>query len=533
MLCATLVASILLLAPRAPDGRTFESGYNHPRAVAALARVASQPHPVGSRAQAEVREFLLGEIEASGASYELQRGRVKGTDLTNILVLIPGADTTGTVLLVAHYDTVPRSPGAGDDSSGVVALLEVIRALSGTSPRNDLAVLFTDGEERGLLGARLFTREHPLIEEVDVVLNFEAIGNAGPLLMFETGPGSGGLINLLRETVPYPFGNSLAAVIYSAMPNDTDMSVFRDRGIRGLNFAVAGASGYYHSPADTPTRFSGASLAHMGDTAVRMAARLAEIDLEEIERDERAFLAAPPFGFLIWSHRLHILVACAALVAMAISVLRRRVLGLRGFARGTLAAGLLAAVSGASTLAAGTLLLSLGVLEPPLSYDEVYGLLLVLGLASLGGSLALGTLWIRGPHAHERGCELIAGALAGWAALSLFFFVVDLSSLGASYPFAAGSICLCAASALQLFHRPPAWQTALILAPAVFLLGPILGPLAQLASQALPNAIVFTGILMGLGSLLLAPVVVGASLGPVNARDSSSSLRGQPTPQAD
>lgn len=48
------------------------------------------------------------------------------------------------VLLVAHYDSVPKAPGAGDDAAAVVALPETLRILqSGPPLKNDIIVLFT------------------------------------------------------------------------------------------------------------------------------------------------------------------------------------------------------------------------------------------------------------------------------------------------------------------------------------------------------------------------------------------------------
>ena len=84
-------------------------------------------------------------------------------------------------LLMAHYDSVPNSPGASDDGAAVASLLETLRALRG-GPRlkNDVIFLFTDGEEVALLGSKAFVEEHPWARDVGLVLNFEARGYTGP-----------------------------------------------------------------------------------------------------------------------------------------------------------------------------------------------------------------------------------------------------------------------------------------------------------------------------------------------------------------
>lgn len=62
-------------------------------------------------------------------------------------------DTLSYILLNSHFDTVPLSPGAGDDGTMVGVMLELLRVLS---KRNDLihpvVFLFNGCEENGLSG---------------------------------------------------------------------------------------------------------------------------------------------------------------------------------------------------------------------------------------------------------------------------------------------------------------------------------------------------------------------------------------------
>ena len=74
-------------------------------------------------------------------------------------------------------------------------MLETLRALKAGPPLDrDVIALLTDGEESGCLGARVFVTEHPWADEVGIVLNFDARGNSGPSIMFETSDGNGWLI---------------------------------------------------------------------------------------------------------------------------------------------------------------------------------------------------------------------------------------------------------------------------------------------------------------------------------------------------
>jgi Zn-dependent M28 family amino/carboxypeptidase len=69
----------------------------------------------------------------------------------NIVAAFRGEANSRAVMLVSHYDSVPGAPGAADAGAGVAGILEALRASqAGGSLRNDLIVLFTDGEEAGL-----------------------------------------------------------------------------------------------------------------------------------------------------------------------------------------------------------------------------------------------------------------------------------------------------------------------------------------------------------------------------------------------
>src|SRR5690606_16695602 len=110
----------------------------------------------------------------------------------NIVATRDGSDPTGTLVLAAHYDSVNGSLGAGDDGIGLGSILESARALGDAQPRNDLVILFTDGEETGLMGAEAFTRDDASsLTQPVVVVNLEARGAAGSPLTFRTSTPNG------------------------------------------------------------------------------------------------------------------------------------------------------------------------------------------------------------------------------------------------------------------------------------------------------------------------------------------------------
>jgi hypothetical protein len=100
--------------------------------------------------------------------------------LQNLTAVLPGREA-GEIVLSAHYDTVPVSPGAGDDASGVGTVLTAMRDLARTPLRHGVRAIFFDGEEAGLLGSRAWV-EALSAEERDRILgvvNVEGVGWGG------------------------------------------------------------------------------------------------------------------------------------------------------------------------------------------------------------------------------------------------------------------------------------------------------------------------------------------------------------------
>ena len=177
------------LAASAPPMR-----FSSARALEHVRAVASAPRPMGSPHSDAVRMYLLERLSALGLQAEVQEattarfsldGLVAGRPKNVIARLEGTGDGDQAFLVVAHYDSVPTGPGASDDGAGVAVMLETARALkAGPLPRNDVILLLTDGEERGLLGAQTFANGHRWASDVAVVLNLETRGNTGACLLY-------------------------------------------------------------------------------------------------------------------------------------------------------------------------------------------------------------------------------------------------------------------------------------------------------------------------------------------------------------
>jgi hypothetical protein len=93
--------------------------------------------------------------------------------------------------------------------------------------------------------------------------------------MFQTGERDGGHIALFSRAVGDSNANSLTSEVYKYMPNDTDFTVSRNKGLPGFNFAFVGEEFDYHSPSSTAGALDQGALQHMGDQALAVVRALA------------------------------------------------------------------------------------------------------------------------------------------------------------------------------------------------------------------------------------------------------------------
>jgi hypothetical protein len=251
--------------------------------------IAAAPHPEGSLAAEAVRNAVFARMRALGLSPRRLPGEAveappaaqglyaSGGRVENLIGLLPGTDPHAKgVLLMAHSDSVPGSPGAADDAAGVSCALEVVRAVEAQGPRlRPLVVLITDGEEMGLLGARsAFKGSDPALDRVGLVINMEARGGGGRVAMFETGARNGGDMSLFAHNVSDTDALSVMSEVYKHMPNSTDFTVAKAKGYRGFNFAFLGVPFDYHSPSSTTAVLDQGSLQHMGDQVLAVTTPL-------------------------------------------------------------------------------------------------------------------------------------------------------------------------------------------------------------------------------------------------------------------
>jgi len=260
------------IEPKSAPAEAFSAG----RAISHLQIIAAAPHPTGSAALDQVRHYITTFLSGLGLQAETQATPT----VTNILARIGGTNSSKAVLLVAHMDSVVAGPGAGDNSSAVSMLLEVARAITaGTPLKNDIIFLFTDGEETGLQGAKAFVYRHPWAKDVGVVMNFDARGVGGPVLMFQTSGNNDWVISDFAKSSTRVTATSLLPDLYRLLPNDTDFTVFKGAGYDGLNFAFVNGAMYYHTRFDTLDNVDARSIQLEGDATLALSRHFGIVEI--------------------------------------------------------------------------------------------------------------------------------------------------------------------------------------------------------------------------------------------------------------
>src|SRR6202521_4014451 len=310
----------------APSG-TANTPFSEEHAFATLSRLLKEQRPqtAGSPENAVVRDRIIAELKLAGYAPEVQAVLQCGpaernpgcTAVANIIAVHKGTGDGKALLASAHYDSVPAGPGVSDDGAGGAVGLELARAFSAKTTRNDIIFLITDGEETGLRGARAFAERHPLIRRVGVVVNFEARGASGPSLMFETGPGNARLMDLFARTVARPSASSVSYEIYKLLPNDTDFSVYRKLGLSGFNFAFSNSASLYHSARDNLQYIDLRSLQHMGEHAFEVVGVLADADFETLKSaSDASFFDIFGLVTVLWPAAISLPIALVALLGL-------------------------------------------------------------------------------------------------------------------------------------------------------------------------------------------------------------------------
>ncbi len=167
------------------------------------------------------------------------------------------------LLIMAHYDTVPGSPGAIDNAAAVGVLIELAKTLAVDAPR-PVIVMFSANEETGLVGAEAFAERRG--SEIELAIALDLIGGDGGLVVngASTLIGAAEMTWLARGadragvTLRAPLAHRVISRWWPQAER-SDHGPFTRRGIRAIHLYNRGHDGdwidlAYHSAEDVPAR---------------------------------------------------------------------------------------------------------------------------------------------------------------------------------------------------------------------------------------------------------------------------------------
>ena len=515
-LLALLVIAILRVSrPPSPVPATApDTVFSAERALRHVEQIAARPHPMGSAEHDRVRDYIVAQLTQLGIKPQIQATTGIGTRyqeagrVQNILAWLPGRDAKGkAVLLAAHYDGVPAGPAASDDGAGSAALLETARALRAQKQplAQDVILLFTDGEESGLLGAAAFAREHPWAKDAAVILNFEARGTSGRSYMFETGAGNADAVHMLRKAGDVTAGSTFITV-YRALPNDTDISEFAVLGLPALNFAFVDGVERYHTTKDDVPHLNPGSLQHHGSQMLALARAFANEPLPRPTTGDAVFFDLPVVGLVAYPEGLALPLAVIALIlTLAVVVRSKRRSGVAvGFVATLVSAGVAAGVALLAAKAFTALHAHL-----PQGGTPMWSGWYAAAIAALCVAVPLGTSALVARWSDVR--SFATGALVVWTLMAL---IASIWAPGVSYLFVWSSLFMAVALFVPRLEMPFMWLAAA--ATILTLAGLLYGASVIMLGVVGPAAIVL-GVFTALISMLLLILLTGVFAGATRA----------------
>jgi hypothetical protein len=526
LLAATVGAVILAIIATTPPAPLPVSAavteFSAGRAMVDDRVIARTPHPTGSVADAQVRAYLVARLRAMGLETSTPGGTMsaeaaqrlelwRGTPappppLANVVGILPGKDRAlPAVLLMAHHDSVWGSPGAADDGAGVASALETIRAIKAAGrPPRDLMVLFSDGEELGLEGAKAFFASDPRRAHVGVIVNMETRGGGGRASMFETGSDNGAMMALFGQAVHRPVSTSLSVFIYKKLPNSTDYTVAKKLGYPGFNFAFIGRPSQYHSPTATPDALDQGAVQDMGRQVLDLTRALLAVPALPGKAPDRVFFDA--FGLFFVSY--------AAWVGWVLLALSAIGYGVAAFGRtrlGEIGRGV--AMTLALFVGAGLLLFAVNFVSGGYGRTNYYDRLAAiprLEVQALLLCLAAGAL-VWGLVAAARPARV--GLTAGMAApLLLFGLFAQATAPTAAFPIIVPLLLGGVAAAIWRFAGARVGMVASVIA-AMLGAGYMIALGWQLIEAVGPVTPMVVAVPLALAAVLLAPLVPAVARG--------------------
>jgi len=228
--------------------------FSQTRAMRHVRRLAAD---IGIRVRATRGErrgarYIANRFEAMGYKVNIQRFSVDGATSRNVVAWWPDSRRYG-VIVGGHMDSVPSSPGANDNASGVAVVLEVARIVAGKEPARSVRFVAFGSEEYGddgthHVGSQIFVNR--LTPEgrdrLGGMVSVDMVADGRPLLVGNSDIAD----DVVARTLYRKVRNAGIGVRYHVLCDCSDHGPFEHAGIPAA-FAYSGPEPNYHDASDT------------------------------------------------------------------------------------------------------------------------------------------------------------------------------------------------------------------------------------------------------------------------------------------
>jgi Zn-dependent M28 family amino/carboxypeptidase len=277
------------------------------RHVERLADEIGERHVLRPEALHAAERYIGETLRALGYEVSRQAYQAQGVDSANLEVSIAGSGAASEIVLAgAHYDTVPGSPGADDNASGVAAILELARLLRSAKPARTIRLVAFVNEEPpfffwGEMGSKVYARAaRARGDDIRVMLSLEMLGcysdekgsQGYPPLLKYFYPAQGnyvafvsnvrsrhalrGVFEAFRASSDFPAEKLAAPALVPGIGWSDQLSFWRE----GYPAAMVTDTAFhryrhYHQPTDTPEKLDYARMAQVVEGLARTLGSLA------------------------------------------------------------------------------------------------------------------------------------------------------------------------------------------------------------------------------------------------------------------
>jgi Zn-dependent M28 family amino/carboxypeptidase len=157
---------------------TMEIGVDPAQLRRTMQVIVGERSPFSGRRHLTTAEnFIEKELASYGLKVESDYFSYRGTNFRNIVGRSSAQRGASLVILGAHFDSVPGTPGADDNASGVAVLLEAARLLSRTRLRSEVFFCAFNLEELNMIGSSYFAKKLKSAgTKVDAMVSLEMVG---------------------------------------------------------------------------------------------------------------------------------------------------------------------------------------------------------------------------------------------------------------------------------------------------------------------------------------------------------------------